>query len=100
MTAPALVDPYEEGLRLSGQKRHAEAIDRFERALQDRPDDIRVLFALGNTACALGMARPAQEFFNRVLALEPGRIEALVNLANLLRTEGNFAARSEEHTSD
>ena len=92
MTAPALVDPYEEGLRLSGQKRHAEAIDRFERALQDRPDDIRVLFALGNTACALGMARPAQEFFNRVLALEPGRIEALVNLANLLRTEGNFAA--------
>lgn len=92
MTALAPVDPYEEGLRLSGQNRHAEAIDRFERALQTRPDDPRVLFALGNTARALGMAKPAQEFFNRVLALEPGRIEALVNLANLLRAEGNFAA--------
>ena len=38
------------------------------------------------------MLRPAQEFFNRVLTLEPGRIEALVNLGNLLRAEGNFAA--------
>jgi tetratricopeptide (TPR) repeat protein len=92
MIIPAPSDPYEEGLRLSGQNRHAEAIDRFERALQSRPDDTRVLFALGNTARALGMAKPAQEFFNRVLALDPGRIEALVNLANLLRAEGNFAA--------
>lgn len=92
MTAPVAADAYEEGLRLSAQSRHAEAIDRFERALQERPDDARVLFALGNTARALGMARPAQDFFNRVLALEPGRSEALVNLANLLRAEGNFAA--------
>jgi tetratricopeptide (TPR) repeat protein len=92
MSAPAQVDSYEDGLRLAGQNRHAEAIDRFERALQTRPDDPRVLFALGNTARALGLAKPAQEFFNRVLALEPGRIEALVNLANLLRAEGNFPA--------
>ena len=54
----------------------------------------RVLFALGNTARALGLARPAgREFFRRVLALEPARLEALVNLANLLRANGNFAAR-------
>jgi tetratricopeptide (TPR) repeat protein len=92
MTGLVHVDPYEEGLRLSTQNRHAEAIDRFERALQTSPDDPRVLFALGNTARALGMSQPAQLFFNRVLALEPGRIEALVNLANLLRAEGNFEA--------
>jgi tetratricopeptide (TPR) repeat protein len=92
MTGLVHVDPYEEGLRLSTQNRHAEAIDRFERALQTSPDDPRVLFALGNTARALGMSQPAQLFFNRVLALEPGRIEALVNLANLLRAEGNFGA--------
>lgn len=53
------------------------------------PDDARVLFALGNTARALGLAAPAEEFFRRVLALEPGRIEALVNLANLLRAKGD-----------
>jgi tetratricopeptide (TPR) repeat protein len=92
MTASMLADPYEDGLRLSAENRHAEAIDRFERALRVSPNDPRVLFALGNTARALGLAKPAQEFFNRVLALEPGRIEALVNLANLLRAEGNFAS--------
>ena len=66
------------------------AIERFEQALAQTPDDTRVLFALGNTARALGLARPAEEFFRRVLTLEPGRVEAVVNLANLLRSHGNF----------
>jgi tetratricopeptide (TPR) repeat protein len=83
---------YEEGLKLSGQGRHAEAIERFERALALAPDDARVLFALGNTARALGLGRAAEAFFRRVLAAEPDRLEALVNLANLLRAQGDFAA--------
>jgi tetratricopeptide (TPR) repeat protein len=85
-------DPYEQGLRLSASGRHAEAIGHFEQALVRKPDDARALFALGNTARALGMARPAEEFFRRVLALEPERVEALVNLANLLRASGGFDA--------
>lgn len=83
---------YDRGLRLSRDGRHAEAIGCFERALQAQPDDARVLFALGNTARALGLTRPAEDFYRRVLALEPSRVEALVNLANLLRTNGAFAA--------
>jgi len=86
----ALRDPYEHGLALSAQSRHFEAIEAFERALAQRPDDTRVLFALGNTASALGLPKPAEEFFRRVLAQEPRRLEALVNLANLLRTQGDF----------
>jgi tetratricopeptide (TPR) repeat protein len=85
-------DPYQEGLFLSAQARHAEAIGCFELALAERPDDLRVLFALGNTASALGLPKPAEEFFRRVLAVEPDRIEALVNLANLLRANGQLAA--------
>jgi tetratricopeptide (TPR) repeat protein len=85
-------DPYDHGLTLSAQSRHAEAIAEFERALARRPDDVRVLFALGNTAQVLGLPKPAESFFRRVLALEPARLEALVNLANLLRAEGNPAA--------
>lgn len=81
---------YEEGLRLSSQGRHAEAIERFESALSLAPDDTRVLFALGNTARALGLGAAAQAFFRRVLAAEPDRLEALVNLANLLRAQGDF----------
>lgn len=82
-------DPYREGLRLSREGRHSQAIERFEAALRREPDDTRVLFALGNTARALGLAVLAEEFFRRVLTLEPDRIEALVNLANLLRANGD-----------
>lgn len=83
---------YDCGLRLSREGRHAEAIGCFERALHTQPDDTRVLFALGNTARALGLARPAEGFYRRVLAIEPSRLEALVNLANLLRANGDVRA--------
>ncbi len=83
---------YDQGLKLSSQGRHLEAISCFEKALAERPDDVRTLFALGNTARALGLAQPAAEFFRKVLAQEPERLEALVNLANLLRTQGQFDA--------
>jgi tetratricopeptide (TPR) repeat protein len=83
---------YAEGLKLSSQGRHVEAIARFEQALAVRPGDARVLFALGNTAHVLGLAGPAEQFFRQVLTIEPGRKEALVNLANLLRASGQFDA--------
>jgi tetratricopeptide (TPR) repeat protein len=90
MHAPAR--DYDEGLKLSAQGRHVEAIARFERALSHRPDDARVLFALGNTARTLGLAAPAENFFRRVLAQDPARLEALISLANLLRAQGQLAA--------
>jgi Flp pilus assembly protein TadD len=90
MHAPA--QSYERGLKLSSQGRHLEAIECFEQALSVQPGDSKVLFALGNTAQALGMARPAESFFRQVLAQDPHRLEALVNLANLLRSEGQFVA--------
>src|SRR5579872_4412803 len=83
---------YSQGVKLSSQGRHAEAIAQFEQALALEPDDTRVLFALGNTACRLGLAGPAEQFFRRVLALEPARMEAIVNLANLLRASAQYDA--------
>jgi Flp pilus assembly protein TadD len=83
---------YAQGLKLSSQGRHVEAIAQFEVALADRPDDTRVLFALGNTAQSLGLADTAAQFFQKVLAFEPGRLEAIVNLANLLRAQGQADA--------
>jgi tetratricopeptide (TPR) repeat protein len=85
-------NPYEEGLRLSRLGRHADAIDRFEAALARAPDDPRILFALGNTARALGMVAPAEMFYRRVLSADPSRLEALVNLGNLLRANANASA--------
>jgi tetratricopeptide (TPR) repeat protein len=89
---PATANFYDQGLKLSSQGRHLEAIGCFEAALAGAPENPRILFALGNTASALGMPGPAELFFRRVLQAEPGRIEALVNLGNLLRANGQFAA--------
>jgi len=83
---------YAQGLKLSSEGRHVEAIAQFEQALAAQPDDTRVLFALGNTAQTLGLTDAASQFFQRVLALDPARLEATVNLANLLRAQGQFAA--------
>ena len=81
-------DAYQQGLALADLGRHAEAIEQFERALKVRPDDARVLFALGRTADAIGHGGAAEAFFRRVLDQEPDRVEALVNLANLMRKGG------------
>src|SRR5665213_716491 len=83
---------YAQGLKLSSQGRHAEAICQFEQALTLSPDEPKILFALGNTASRLGLAGPAEQFFRRVLALDPCRKEAIVNLANLLRAAGQYDA--------
>ena len=83
---------YQSGLKLSSQGRHVEAIAQYEQALAAKPDDTKVLFALGNTAQALGLGDAAQAFYRQVLALEPARLEALINLANLLRASGQFDA--------
>ena len=78
-------DAYEAGLKHAHHGRHAEAIACFEGALERQPNDARVLFALANTAEAVGHRDAAESFFRRVLEQQPDRREALVNLANLLR---------------
>lgn len=83
---------YHSGLKLSSQGRHGEAIAQFEQALALEPDDPKVLFALGNTACQMGQAGVAEQFFRRVLAQDPCCAEAIVNLSNLLRASGQFDA--------
>jgi Flp pilus assembly protein TadD len=83
---------YQQGLRHSKAGRHAEAIDCYQQALAAAPSDPHVLFALGNTARALGMPKPAEVFFRQVLAIAPERVEALTNLANLLRANNQAAS--------
>lgn len=86
---------YQRGLRFTKEGRHAEAIDCYQQALAAAPADPHVLFALGNTAKALGMPKPAEVFFRQVLAIAPERVEALTNLANLLRANGQPASARE-----
>jgi Flp pilus assembly protein TadD len=79
---------YKNGLKLAESGRHSEAIAAFELALTQRPDDTGVLYALAGTARSLGLPAVARSFYAKVLAIEPGRIEAVNGLAQLL-CEGN-----------
>ena len=75
---------YQNGLKLAEQGRHSEAIAAFELALAEKPNDTGVLYALAGTARSLGLPVVARSFYAKVLDLEPGRIEAVNGLGQLL----------------
>jgi tetratricopeptide (TPR) repeat protein len=75
---------YQNGLKLAESGRHSEAIAAFELALAQKPDDSGVLYALAGTARSLGLPTVARSFYAKVLAVEPGRVEAVNGLAQLL----------------
>jgi Flp pilus assembly protein TadD len=89
---PASSSAYDQGVKVASAGRYFEAIECFERALATAPSDIKILFALGNTARDLRQPAMARQFYSQVLAIEPHRLEAVINLANLLRQEGQFEA--------
>jgi tetratricopeptide (TPR) repeat protein len=84
----AVSDLYREGVRLAAAGRHFDAIGRLERALAVEPNNPHVLFALANTARALGLAKQTEVFLRMVLANDPGRLEAVVVLGNFLSSQG------------
>ncbi len=81
-------DAFLRGAAHARAGRYIEAIACFETAIALSPDDPRILFALGNTASAIGHKGAAESFFRRILEREPDRLEALVQLGNLLRAWG------------
>lgn len=82
---------YQQGLALSAEGRHSDAIAAFEQALRQTPNDVRVLFALGHTADALEMTAAAEKLYRQVLTHSPGQLEAVIALANLLRRQGRYS---------
>ena len=84
---------YRAGLKHLDAHEYPEAIAQFEAALLDNPPPDKqaaVLFGLANAARRIGHPRAAEAFYGRVLAIDPTRIEALVNLANLHRSTGRL----------
>jgi tetratricopeptide (TPR) repeat protein len=87
---PPSSDPCAEGERLAAAGRLADAIDCYRAAIAAHPDDVRTLFAMARAAEALKMTAAAENLLLRVLELSPGRLEAVVTLANLRRKVGKF----------
>ncbi len=88
LEANSLLD---QGNRLYGLERYAEAVGRFDQALTFNP---RLAGAHSNRAsalAALGRTEDALESVDRALRIEPDLINALINRATLLQEPGRPA---------
>jgi tetratricopeptide (TPR) repeat protein len=72
---------------LSDQHRHQEAEVALNQALQINPDYIPALYNLGLLREELGHWEGASELFLKIIALEPGHIDALTHLAHAQKIE-------------
>ena len=82
---------YREGIAHLQAQRYAEATTAFEAALANNPPPERqaaILFGLADAARRVGLTRTAETYYDRVLHLDPNRLEAVVSLAHLHSTTG------------
>jgi tetratricopeptide (TPR) repeat protein len=78
------------GTILFNQDNLAEAIQRFERALQIKPDSADTLNNLGGALARQGKLDKAIQYYDRALQLKPDDVEAQNNLGVALADQGKF----------
>jgi tetratricopeptide (TPR) repeat protein len=72
-----------------------EAITYAERASQLHPDDARVLSLLGNIYVAAGQAEKGLVAFQRLVLLDPKRVDAYYSLASIYAARGDLGLAEE-----
>jgi tetratricopeptide (TPR) repeat protein len=81
---------YKEGLRLFGERRYAEAIASYQRALEVSPDWPDALHALATARSKSGDHAAAIETIEKVIALTPGDAFAFTSLSIFLMRAGKI----------
>jgi len=82
---------------LANQGRLSEAIQRCEEFLRTRGPSARAYYLMGLAHDATGMHQEAEQYYRKVLYLDPGHHEALVHLAFLLEQQGDAAGAQRLH---
>jgi tetratricopeptide (TPR) repeat protein len=76
------------GILLAERGRFAEAIERYQRALEIRPDYVEAHNNLGIVLAGQGRSAEAVEHYQRALEIKPAYPEAHYNLGNFLAKQG------------
>lgn len=76
----ASTDPMEAMNAVQSQIKHLRELE------EDDPDNPDILLPLGNLYYDAGMAAPAVEYYDRMLALQPENVNVMVDKATMLRT--------------
>lgn len=87
----ALESMGERGRVLMQLKRYKEAIDDFDKVLEDNPEDLNALRNRGYSYYLLGIYDQALIDFNNVLTIAPDFPEILVSRGEILLLKNNFA---------
>ena len=61
-------------------------IEHLRELAKEDPQNVEILIALGNMYYDAGMAEPAVEYYDRVLAIEADNVDVMVDKATMLRT--------------
>ncbi len=81
---------FRQARKLARQGELVPAIEAFERALAELPDDPTILFEIGQVAKLAGMFEIAIEMFKKVIAQQPDALEAWNNLGNVQLQAGRY----------
>jgi len=73
------------------QGRVEDALQMYVKILENDPDDAEILMVLGHICVALHKFEDAEEFYNRLLAVEPWNAEARENLEKLAKRPASAA---------
>ena len=85
-------DPFTLGLIALERERYPEAVARFEEALKAKPNDPKIIYNLGKAHLGNKAFDRAIEQFNAVLQLDPGMVEAHLDIADAEVTLGRIAS--------
>jgi chemotaxis protein methyltransferase WspC len=87
----------DEIFRFANQGRLSEALQRCEEFLRAFGPSVQAYHLMGLVHDATGMHQEAEQYYRKVLYLDPGHHEALVHLAFLLEKQGDAAGAQRLH---
>lgn len=82
---------FDELVRIfTDEGKHDKLVDICEKAVAAQPEDVNLLYTLGNAYLRAGHANKAVEIFKKVIRMEPDSPAFLINLGNVLVAAGDF----------
>src|SRR5437870_1385750 len=85
------------GVARAGERKLAEAVEHYQRALQIRPEHAGAHYNLGNARARQGKLTEAIEHYQQALHLKPDAAEVHTNWGNVLAQQGKLAEAVEHY---
>src|SRR3989454_7922066 len=85
------------GIARAGERKLAEAVEHYQRALQIRPEHAGAHYNLGNALARQGKLTEAIEHYQQAVHLKPDHADAHNNLGNALARQGKLTEAIEHY---